>query len=256
MRIEPHLVAVLGPPLRTEGLTVAYQGRPALWNVTLSLPRSGLTAVVGPNGAGKSTLLKAAVGLVPAVSGTAQVLGRGVGEARREVAYMPQRNSVDWDFPATALDVAAMGLYGRIGWFGRIRRHHREAARDALARVGMADLAERQIGQLSGGQRQRVFLARALAQEARLFLLDEPFAGIDTISEEAILDVLAELERNGRHVVCVHHDLRTVANYFDHVVLLSTTVLASGAPAEVLRDNTIRRAYDTGGFASRTAAAE
>jgi len=226
-----------------------------LWNIDLRLPQRGLAAVVGPNGAGKSTLFKAALGLAPALSGQVRLLGQPARRARRRIAYMPQRNSVDWDFPASARDVAAMGLYGRIGWFRPLGRRHREAADAALDRVGLGDFRTRQIGRLSGGQQQRVFLARALAQEADLLLLDEPFSGIDTASEAAILDVLAELESEGRHIVCIHHDLRTVATYFDHATVLNAVVVASGPAAEVLGEDTLRRAYDAPGLKPRALAA-
>ena len=242
-------------PFEASGLTVAWGGRPVLWNIDLRLPARGMSAVVGPNGAGKSTLFKAALGLAPALTGQVRLLGEPVARVRRRIAYMPQRNSVDWDFPVCARDVAAMGLYGRVGWFRRLRRRDLEAADAALDRVGLADYRTRQIGRLSGGQQQRVFLARALAQEADLLLLDEPFSGIDAASEAAILDVLAELEREGRHIVCIHHDLSTVAAYFDHATVLNAVVVASGPPAEALGEETLRRAYDASGLKPRALAA-
>ncbi len=234
-------------PFEARGLTVAWGGRPALWNVDLRLPASGLAAVVGPNGAGKSTLFKAGLGLAPILTGELRLLGQPPGRARRRIAYMPQSNRIDRDFPVSARDVAAMGLYGRVGWFRRLGKREREAADAALDRVGLADFRLRQIGRLSGGQQQRVFLARALAQEAELLLLDEPFSGIDAASEAAIFDVLAALEREGRHIVCIHHDLETVARYFDHVTVLNAAVIASGPPAGALAAETLRRAYRTAG---------
>ncbi|MYE01926.1 MAG: ABC transporter ATP-binding protein [Alphaproteobacteria bacterium] len=243
------------PPFEASGLTVAWGGRPVLWNVDISLPARGMSAVVGPNGAGKSTLVKAALGLAPILTGQVRLLGEPAARVRRRIAYMPQRNSVDWDFPVSARDVAAMGLYGRVGWFRRLGRRHLEAADAALERVGLADFRHRQIGRLSGGQQQRIFLARALAQEAELLLLDEPFSGIDAASEAAILDVLAELEREGRHIVCIHHDLGTVAAYFDHVTLLNAVVVASGPPDEALAEDRLRRAYDASGLKPRAVAA-
>ena len=242
-------------PLEANGLTVALGGRPVLWNVDLRLPTRGMAAVVGPNGAGKTTLFRAALGLAPVLTGQVRLLGEPVARVRRRIAYMPQRNSVDWDFPVSARDVAAMGLYGRVGWFRRLSKRHLAAADAALERVGLADFRNRQIGRLSGGQQQRVFLARALAQEADLLLLDEPFSGIDTASEAAILDVLAGLEGEGRHIVCIHHDLRTVAAYFDHVTVLNAVALASGPPAEALGEETLRRAYDASGLRPRALAA-
>ena len=242
-------------PFEASGLTVAWGGRPVLWNVDLRLPAQGMSAVVGPNGAGKSTLIKAGLGLAPVLTGQVRLLGEPAARVRRRIAYMPQRNSVDWDFPVSVRDVAAMGLYGRVGWLRRLGKRHLEAADAALERVGLADFRHRQIGRLSGGQQQRVFLARALAQEAELLLLDEPFSGIDAASEAAILGVLAELEREGRHIVCIHHDLGTVAAYFDHVTLLNAVVVASGPPAEALAEDTLRRAYDVSGLKPRAVAA-
>ena len=242
-------------PFDASGLTVAWGGRPVLWNVDLRLPAQGMSAVVGPNGAGKSTLIKAALGLAPVLTGQVRLLGEPAARVRRRIAYMPQRNSVDWDFPASVRDVAAMGLYGRVGWLRRLGKRHLEAADAALERVGLVDFRHRQIGRLSGGQQQRVFLARALAQEAELLLLDEPFSGIDAASEAAILGVLAELEREGRHIVCIHHDLGTVAAYFDHVTLLNAVVVASGPPAEALAEDTLRRAYNASGLRPRAVAA-
>lgn len=242
-------------PFDASGLTVAWGGRPVLWNVDLRLPAQGMSAVVGPNGAGKSTLIKAALGLAPVLTGQVRLLGEPAARVRRRIAYMPQRNSVDWDFPVSVRDVAAMGLYGRVGWLRRLGKRHLEAADAALERVGLVDFRHRQIGRLSGGQQQRVFLARALAQEAELLLLDEPFSGIDAASEAAILGVLAELEREGRHIVCIHHDLGTVAAYFDHVTLLNAVVVASGPPAEVLAEDTLRRAYNASGLRPRAVAA-
>ena len=242
-------------PFDASGLTVAWGGRPVLWNVDLRLPAQGMSAVVGPNGAGKSTLIKAALGLAPVLTGQVRLLGEPAARVRRRIAYMPQRNSVDWDFPVSVRDVAAMGLYGQVGWLRRLGKRHLEAADAALERVGLVDFRHRQIGRLSGGQQQRVFLARALAQEAELLLLDEPFSGIDAASEGAILGVLAELEREGRHIVCIHHDLGTVAAYFDHVTLLNAVVVASGPPAEALAEDTLRRAYNASGLRPRAVAA-
>lgn len=231
------------PPLAVRGLTVAYDRRPVLWDVSWDAPPRGLVAVVGPNGAGKSTFVKAVLGLVPRVSGEVRVFGRDVRRQRRAVGYVPQRESVDWDFPVSAVEVVAMGRYGRIGWFRPVGRADREAAREALDRVGMAAFADRQIGQLSGGQQQRVFLARALAQDARVYLMDEPFAGVDAATEHAILTVLRDLDRAGRTVICVHHDLGTVRDWFDHVLLLNTRLVAAGPVATALTDETLKATY-------------
>ena len=216
------------PAIEVHGLTVTYRTEPVLWNVDAELPEGKLIAIVGPNGAGKSTLLKAMLDLVPAVAGEVRIFGEPYRRRRSWVGYVPQRESVDWDFPTSALDVVTMGLYGRIGWFRRPSRHDRETALSCLDKVGMADFAHRQISQLSGGQQQRVFLARALAQDARLYLMDEPFAGVDATTERAILTLLQELRSAGRTVVAVHHDLQTVGEYFDHVALLNTRLVAAG----------------------------
>ncbi len=230
-------------PLAVSGLSVAYHDRPVLWNVDFVAPRSGLVAILGPNGAGKSTFLKAVLGLVPALAGEIRSFGRPLDRRSGLVAYVPQRSSVDWEFPITALEVVAMGLYHRIGWFRPVRRRHLEAARAQLDRVGLADLADRQIGQLSGGQQQRVFLARALAQDARLYLLDEPLAGIDAASERVVIGLMRELAAAGRTVIAVHHDLESVADVFDRAMLLNVRRIAEGPVAEVLTAGNLARAY-------------
>ncbi|HYG64553.1 MAG TPA: metal ABC transporter ATP-binding protein [Thermoanaerobaculia bacterium] len=231
------------PAVEVHDLTVAYRTQPVLWDVDLELPEGRLIAIVGPNGAGKSTLLKAVLGLVPPVTGWVKIFGESYARRRSWVGYVPQRESVDWDFPTSALDVVTMGLYGQVGWFRRPGRHHRETALACLDKVGMRDLAHRQISQLSGGQQQRVFLARALAQDARLYLMDEPFAGVDATTERAILTLLQELRASGRTVVAVHHDLQTVAEYFDHVVLLNMRLVAAGPVATTFTPENLQRTY-------------
>ncbi|WP_084536864.1 metal ABC transporter ATP-binding protein [Azospirillum halopraeferens] len=230
-------------PLSVHSLTVAYNRKPVLWDVEYDLPAGALTAIVGPNGAGKSTFIKAVLGLVPAASGAVEFWGRPLARVRRRVGYVPQRGSVDWDFPVSALDVVAMGRYGRIGWLRRVGAADRAAARACLDKVGMADFADRQISQLSGGQQQRVFLARALAQEADLYFMDEPFAGVDAATETAIVDVLRTLRDGGRSVVVVHHDLQTVTDYFDHVLLLNGRVVAAGPAAATVTAANLQRTY-------------
>jgi manganese/zinc/iron transport system ATP- binding protein len=225
-------------PLSVRDLSVAYGDLPVLDDVSIDVPPGSMTAIVGPNGAGKSTLLKAALDLVPRRSGTVTFFGHSFAAMRRRVSFVPQRAAVDWDFPATALDVVMMGLYADIGLFRFARRRDRERARAALDRVGLADLATRQIGRLSGGQQQRVFLARALVQDADLTLLDEPFAGVDASTEQAIIDVLKGLNDTGRTIVAVHHDLGSVEGTFDRVVLLAGRLVASGPTPEVFtREN-------------------
>lgn len=231
------------PAVEVHDLTVAYRTQPVLWDVDLDLPAGRLIAIVGPNGAGKSTLLKAILGLVRPLTGHVRIFGEPYEKRRSWVGYVPQRESVDWDFPTHALDVVTMGLYGQVGWLRRPSKHHREAALSCLEKVGLADLAKRQISQLSGGQQQRVFLARALAQDARLYLMDEPFAGVDATTERAILGLLQELRSTGRTVVAVHHDLQTVADYFDHVALLNLRLVASGPVETTLTPETVQQAY-------------
>ncbi|MBW7905242.1 MAG: ABC transporter ATP-binding protein [Phycisphaerae bacterium] len=224
-------------------MTVAYQQRPVLWDVDYDAPEGSLVGIVGPNGAGKSTLLKAVLDLVPKASGRVMFYGQPYRRQRALVGYVPQRESIDWDFPVSALDVVLMGRYGRIGWFRPVTRAHRLAALDALARVGLADLARRQISQLSGGQQQRVFLARALAQEARVYLMDEPLASVDATTERTIIAILRELRDEGRTVLVVHHDLQTVPEYFDHVLLLNTRVVAHGPTARTFTAENLRKTY-------------
>ena len=231
------------PAIAVEDMTVAYGERPALWDVDVTVPQGTLAAIVGPNGAGKSTLIRAILGLVRPAAGRVEIFGRPYEEQRRLVAYVPQRGSVDWDFPTSVLDVVTMGRYGSLGWLRRPGRIEREAALEALDQVGMAALAGRQISQLSGGQQQRVFLARALVQDARVYLMDEPFQGVDAVTERAIVDLLRRLRENGRTVVAVHHDLQTVAEYFDHVTLLNVRLVASGPVGEVFTEENLRAAY-------------
>ena len=230
-------------PLAIRGLTVSYGEKPAVFSVDATFPPGAMAAIVGPNGAGKSTLLKAALGVIPRISGEVRVFGRPVERARDRIAYVPQRASVDWDFPTTVIDVVLMGLYARVGLLRRFTGAHRALARESLDRVGMAGFADRQIGQLSGGQQQRVFLARALAEQADLYLLDEPFAGVDAATERAIIDVLKELKQAGRTVVCVHHDLATVADYFDHVFLVNVRRIAEGPVATTFTAETLHATY-------------
>lgn len=244
----------LDSPLGLRGLTVSYGEKPALFSVDARFPAGAMSAIIGPNGAGKSTLLKAALGLIPKVSGQATVFGQPVDMARDRIAYVPQRASVDWDFPTTVIDVVLMGRYRKLGLFGRISRAERALATEALARVGMEGFASRQIGQLSGGQQQRVFLARALAQQADLYLLDEPFAGVDAATERAIIDLLKDLKGQGKSVIAVHHDLSTVAEYFDHVFLVNVRAMAEGPVATTFTPDALARTY--GGRLAATQLAE
>ena len=231
------------PAIEVHDLTVAYRELPVLWDIDLTVPASVLMAVVGPNGAGKTTLIKAMLGLVRPVSGEVLVQGKAYSPRARTVAYVPQRGTVDWDFPTTVADVVTMGTYGRLGWFRRPGRQEHVDSAAALGRVGMGAFAGRQISQLSGGQQQRVFLARALVQDAPVYIMDEPFQGVDAVTERAIVDILRELRSRGRTVVVVHHDLQTVAEYFDWVTLLNVRKVASGPVAEVFTPENLRAAY-------------
>jgi manganese/zinc/iron transport system ATP- binding protein len=246
--------------VQVEDLTVAYGAKPALWDIDLNIPQGQLMAVVGPNGAGKTTLIKAILGLLPTVSGTVRFLsegdvrpegdlrpGGGLRPRANRIAYVPQSGSVDWDFPATALDVVLMGRYGHLGWIRRPRRADLEIAKEALDKLGMVDYAGRQISQLSGGQQQRVFLARALAQQAEMYFMDEPFKGVDARTERAIVALLRDLKAQNRTVVVVHHDLQTVSEYFDWVTLINVQVIASGPVGETFTDENLRRAYRSTG---------
>ena len=238
-----HEAGQAGGALSVRELTVSYSGKPAVFSIDASFPRASMTAIVGPNGAGKSTFLKAILDVVPRLSGHVAVLGQPFAKARSAVAYVPQRASVDWDFPARVLDVVMMGLHRELGLLRLVRPRHRQKALACLERVGMADFAGRQIGQLSGGQQQRVFLARALAQEAGLYLLDEPFAGVDAATERAIIAVLKELKAEGKTVICVHHDLATVADYFERVLLINVNKIAEGPVAGTFTAPNLQAAY-------------
>jgi manganese/zinc/iron transport system ATP- binding protein len=239
----PTRPAEARPAFEVEDLTVAYNSNPALWDVDLSVPEGVLMAIVGPNGAGKSTLIKAALGLIPRAAGEARFFGLPYREVRSRVGYVPQRGSVDWDFPTTVLDVVTMGLYGRLGWVKRPSRRERERAEQALEQVGLTPYANRQISQLSGGQQQRTFLARALVQDADIYFMDEPFAAVDAVTERAIVGLLRTLRERGRTVIVVHHDLQTVSEYFDWVMLLNVEKIAAGPVAKTFTEANLRKTY-------------
>ncbi|MGJ5618104.1 metal ABC transporter ATP-binding protein [Sulfitobacter sp. MF3-043] len=240
---DPVKVNRENSPLALRGMTVSYGQKPAVFSVDMTVETGKMTAIIGPNGAGKSTLLKAALGILKPLAGTTTIYGKPVEDQRHRIAYVPQRASVDWDFPTRVIDVVLMGLYPQLGLLGRVRPAHREKAKGCLDRVGMEDFATRQIGQLSGGQQQRVFLARALAQDADLYLLDEPFAGVDAATEKAIIAVLKSLRDAGKTVVAVHHDLSTVTEYFDNVFLINTRRVAEGPVATTFTTQTLQDAY-------------
>jgi manganese/zinc/iron transport system ATP- binding protein len=230
-------------PLTVEGLTVAYQKKPVLLDVSFEVTEGELIGIIGPNGAGKSTLIKAILGLLPGLSGNVSIYGQPYKQQRRLVGYVPQRESVDWDFPTNALDVVMMGRYGHLGLIRRPGAKERQLAMECLEKVGMADFAQRQISQLSGGQQQRVFLARALVQDATLYFMDEPFAGVDAATEKAIITLLNELKREGKTVLVVHHDLATVEEYFDSVLLLNGELVAYGPTSSTFTPELLQQAY-------------
>lgn len=230
-------------PLIVDHLSVAYRKKTVLRNVSFKIPEGKLIGIVGPNGAGKSTLIKATLGLIPRLTGDVQIYGRPYTEQRKMVGYVPQRESVDWDFPTNALDVVMMGRYGHLGWFKRPGREEKRIAMECLAKVGMADYADRQISQLSGGQQQRIFLARALAQDAKLYFMDEPFVGVDAATEKAIITLLNDLKKQGKTVLVVHHDLATVQEYFDWLLLLNVEPVAFGPTEEVFTSSLLQQTY-------------
>ena len=226
-----------------QDLTVAYDSKPALWDLDMEVPQGVLMGIVGPNGAGKSTLIKAALDLLPRAAGSVRFFDQPYKKVRERVGYVPQRGSVDWDFPTTVIDVVTMGLYGKLGWLHPPGRAEKALAMAALEQVGLQDFARRQISQLSGGQQQRTFLARALVQDTDIYFMDEPFAAVDALTENAILKILHELRSRGKTVIVVHHDLQTVADYFDWVALLNITLLAIGPVSQVFTDEMIEKTY-------------
>jgi manganese/zinc/iron transport system ATP- binding protein len=229
--------------LSVKNLTVAYDDQPVLRGITFDVEAARLMGIVGPNGAGKTTMIKAIMDALPAVSGEIEIHGESGKKARRQLVYVPQRASVDWDFPLTVRDVVAQGRYGSIGLFGRMKDEDRRRIDDALEKVGITNLSGRQIGELSGGQQQRVFLARALAQDGSVYLMDEPFQGVDAATESAIIDVLRALRGDGRTVVVVHHDLSTIRDYFDELLLLNVELIAKGPTADVFVPSLLQKAY-------------
>lgn len=230
-------------PIEIRDLTVAYHTKPVIWDLDLTIPEGKLVAIIGPNGAGKTTLIKAILGLAPTTAGKILVYGKPYSQQRRLVAYVPQRGTVDWDFPTNALDVVEMGLYGELGWIKRPNQAIKKIALECLRKVGLEDFANRQIGQLSGGQQQRVFLARALAQNAKIYLMDEPLNGVDAVTEETILSILGELRRAGRTIVMVHHDLQTVKKYFEWAIMLNLKLVAAGSLDGVFTEENLQLTY-------------
>lgn len=229
--------------LKVNNLTVSYTNEPVLWGIDFEIPQGKIVGIVGPNGAGKSTLLKSIMEVIPVSGGSVRVFDKPLDEVRRRVSYVPQRESVDWDFPASVFDVVMMGRYGRLGLLNRPGRVDREMVQDCLEKVEMADFAKRQISQLSGGQQQRVFIARALAQEADFYLLDEPFAGVDAATEETIIQLLRKMSNENKTMIVVHHDLQSVKKYFDWVILLNMNIVAYGPTETTFTEENIRKTY-------------
>lgn len=255
--MQPEDIGASGLALNVLDLTIAYGDKPVLWDIDLSVPAGHLMAIVGPNGAGKTTLIKSILGLLKPAAGRVLIFDRPYIDQRKRVGYVPQRGTVDWDFPTSVLDVVMMGRYGALGWFKRPGSAEKKLAQDALNRVGMGAFVDRQISQLSGGQQQRVFLARALVQDADIYFMDEPFQGVDATTERAIIALLQELRAQGKTVIAVHHDLQTVTEYFDWVMLLNVRKIASGPVDETFTEENLRLTY--GGrvsFLSRTAELE
>ena len=229
--------------IEVDDLTVAYHQKPVLWDIDLKIPHGVLMAIVGPNGAGKSTLIKSIMNLVDPLAGTVRINGEPYENQKKKIAYVPQRGSVDWDFPTKVLDVVMMGTYGKLGWIKRPGKKEKDQAIDALRKLEMLDFKDRQISQLSGGQQQRVFLARALVQDADIYFMDEPFQGVDATTEVAIIKLLKELKEQGKTVIVVHHDLDTVSEYFNWVLLLNVKVLACGPMASTFTTENLKKAY-------------
>ncbi|MBS0654260.1 MAG: metal ABC transporter ATP-binding protein [Verrucomicrobia bacterium] len=229
--------------LKVQGLTVHYQSTPVLWDIDLAIPQGQLVGIIGPNGAGKSTFMKAILGLVRPTSGAVWMLGKEVKKVCKKIAYVPQKEAVDWDFPITVKELVLMGSFPKLGMFRLVGKKEHAKAMTYLEMVGMSDLCDRQISQLSGGQQQRAFLARALLQEADIYFLDEPLAGVDHASEEIIMELLKALRQEGKTAFLVHHDLNSVEKYFDSVILLNVRLIATGKTSEVFTKNNIRQAY-------------
>ena len=229
--------------LEVNDLTVAYREKTVLWDVDFHAYAQSLTAIIGPNGAGKSTLIKSILAITKPLAGRVLVYDKPYNAKTGLVAYIPQRSSVDWDFPTNVLDVVLMGLYGKVGFFKRLKKRHYDKAYECLEKVGMQDFSKRQIGELSGGQQQRVFIARAFVQEPSIYLMDEPFAGVDINTEYKIVEILKQLKNEGKTVICVHHNLETLKEYFDYACLLNVRMVASGKVEDVLNQGNLKQVY-------------
>lgn len=231
------------PVLEIHDLTVSYGKNPILWNIDFSLPHGILAGIIGPNGAGKSSLIKAIMGLLEVNSGYIRIFDSEMDTVRKKISYVPQRESVDWDFPASALDIVMMGTYHKLGLFNRPGKKEKELALKCLEKVDMANFKDRQISELSGGQQQRVFIARALAQEADIYFMDEPFAGVDISTENTIVDLLKQMTKDGKTVIVVHHDIHSASRYFDWIIMLNMHLIASGPTDQVLTEQLLQKTF-------------
>lgn len=234
---------VENPALEIHDLTVSYNKKPVLWGIDLTIPKGVIAGVIGPNGAGKSTLIKSAMGLIPPASGYVKIFGTELQNVRNKVSYVPQRESVDWDFPTSVIDVVLMGRYGNLGLFKRPRKADKDVAMECLQKVGMEAFANRQISQLSGGQQQRVFLARALAQDSDIYFMDEPFAGVDAATEAAIIEIVRDMSKQGKTIIIVHHDLQSASEYFNWIIFLNMRLVASGPVEKVFTSDLLQKTY-------------
>ncbi|MFR0367979.1 metal ABC transporter ATP-binding protein [Candidatus Phytoplasma palmae] len=237
--------------IKIKDLTVSYYLKPALWDIDINIFEGSLTGIIGPNGAGKSTLIKTLIELVPKISGEILFYNQKYKQFRKKISYVPQRNSVDWDFPTTVFDVVLMGRYGHLGWFKKPTNKDYEIVMQSLDEVGMVNLKNRQIAELSGGQQQRIFLARALAQQGEIYLMDEPFQGVDIQTEKKIITVLKNLQKQNKTILVVHHDLETVKHYFDHVILLNIKKIASGPIKKSFTPENIKKTFQNNPFISK-----
>ena len=231
--------------IEVKDLIVAYEESPVLWDINLNIKKGILMAIVGPNGAGKSTLIKAMLGLVKCLNGEVKFFGREYKKVRNKIAYVPQRGSVDWDFPTTVFDVVEMGTYGKVGWIKRVQKEDKLKVKEAIKKVDLEEFENRQISRLSGGQQQRVFLARALVQEAQIYFMDEPFQGVDSKTEKSIVKILKKLRDEGKTVIAVHHDLQTVKEYFDYITFINKEIIATGKVCDIFTEENIKKTYKT-----------
>lgn len=246
--MQTHSIRLGMNILEVEGLTVNYEKTSVLWDINFSIPKGKIVGILGPNGAGKSTLIKALLGLIQPLTGHIKFLGQSIAQVRQKVGYVPQRSSVDWDFPITAFDLVLMGRYGKMGFLKWATKADKEATHRALEMVEMSRYADRQIGQLSGGQQQRLFIARALVQDADIYFLDEPFAGIDMATEKTLVQLFETLRQRGKTILIVHHDLASAESYFDWLLLLNTCLIAVGPTSDVFHQSNILRTYGRSGI--------